>query len=92
MPPQQMLTGEQTPDTGDLLKMTNVSNSAGIKRQKTYLSIFGFTHPCNLIGAICRQYIAYKLPVFSPTRKPRGRRHISSWFYANSFVGMLRHA
>ena len=94
MPPQQMLTGEQTPDTGDLLKMTNVSDSAGIERQKTYLSILGnaFTNPGNLIDAICRQYVPNKLLVILSTRKPRGRKQLSLRFNTNSFEGMLRHA
>lgn len=40
-----MLTGEQIPDKGDLLKMTNDSNSAKIKRRKTLLSILGNVLP-----------------------------------------------
>ena len=92
--PQQMLTGEQIPYTGDLLKMKNVSNSAGIERQKTRLSILGnvFTQPANLIGAICRRCIAYTLLVILSTRKPRGKKQLSLRFHINSFEGMLRYA
>jgi len=80
---KQMLTGELIPDTGDLLKMTNDSNSAKIKRQKTLLSILGnvFTYPNNSIGAISRQYIAYKLLAISSTRKPGYIRQLSLWLH-----------
>ncbi len=80
---KQMLTGEQIPDKGDLLKMTNDSNSAKIKRRKTLLSILGnaFTYPGNSIGAISTHYIAYKLLAISLTRKPGYRKLLSLWIH-----------
>ena len=72
-----MLTGEQIPHTGDLLKMTSNSSADEIERQMAPSSMLGNvdTYPGNSIDAIGPQCVLHKWLVISSTREAPFRRH-----------------